>query len=72
MNRKQFEAYLNELYAEQYEIDVASQLIYLTNPERGNYISSKKLMENIRAHKAGTILRKLDPVAFTCAFNDQK
>jgi hypothetical protein len=73
MNRKQFEAYLNQLYAEQDNETVYDQLIYLTVKTRnGGHISKNRLRQSIQAGKAGTILRKYDPIAFTCAYNNQK
>ena len=73
MNRKQFEAYLNNLYAEQDNQTVYEQLIYLTvKRSNGGHISKNRLRNSIQDGKAGTLLRKYDSVAFTCAFNDHK
>jgi hypothetical protein len=73
MNKKQFEKHLNESYADNYtEEQLYDDLVYLTVKGRtGGSISQNRLRLAIVNHCAGTILRKYDPIAFQCAYNDR-
>ncbi len=62
--KKDYEDHLNEAEM-QFE-----DLEYITNPVRGNYISARKLRKDLGNNKAGTLLRKYDPIAFEAGYQD--
>ena len=60
--------YTEELNNHNWNID---DLIYLTNPSRGRYVSKETLLWQMRKNKVGKLLKKLDPIAFYSGFNDR-
>ncbi len=71
---KAHEKYLSDIYLDEYSIDDAmDRLIYLTSPNRGkdNYITEKSLKRSILGGRAGTVLRRYDPIAFYTSKNDR-
>lgn len=73
MNKKEFEQHLNNMYAENFTDDETFEnLVYLTVPARGEHVSERTLRKHIRLGKAGSLLKRLDPVAYQCSFNDEK
>jgi len=62
-----YENYLNEVYGSDY-----SGLEFLTNKSRGKHCSMKQLQKAANENTLGTLLRKLDPIAFNCGLNDCK
>ena len=62
------EEYLNELYLECYSSEAAfDSLIYLTSKRRAKRTTESNLRAKIESGKVGTLLRRLDPIAFNCA-----
>lgn len=58
---------LNNLYFDCYtEEQAVEKFIYLTNERRGNHTTEKNIRQQYRMRKLGTLLRRLDPVAFNC------
>lgn len=58
---------LNNLYFDCYtEEQAVEKFIYLTNKIRGNHTTEKNIRKQYRMRKLGTLLRRLDPVAFNC------
>jgi hypothetical protein len=45
---------------------------YLTNKNRGKYVSTEKLRGILNQGKIGSLLRKLDPIGFNVGFNEWK
>lgn len=71
--KSDYEADLNELYSSTYtESQAIDNLVYLTNPSRGKHVSINKLRKCYYAKTLGTLLRRLDPIAFNVGFNDFK
>ena len=67
MTQKQKEQKLNRIYSEVYnEDDAVESLIYLTSKKRGrgNYTTEANIRKQYRNRKLGTLLRRLDPIAF--------
>jgi hypothetical protein len=72
MKDKDYENILNHNYGDMYtDEETEQQLIYLTNPSRGHHISINALRKAIKEGRAGTILKKYDPIAFHVGKNDQ-
>lgn len=67
-----FEQYLNNQFAEMDEEQLFDRFIYLTTKSRGAHCSEVHLRGKIIQGKIGSLLRKLDSVAFECAYNDEK
>lgn len=69
--KKEYEAYLNQYYNSEVGREEAfEQLVYVTNPKRGkDHISEKALRKAVYNDKAGSILRKYDPIAFTIGYD---
>jgi len=71
--KSNYETDLNELYSSIYsENQAIENLLYLTNPSRGKHTSIRKLRECYYAQTLGTLLRRLDPIAFNVGYNDFK
>ena len=68
--KETYENYLNDHYDSVGFESTCRQLIYLTNPDRGKHISNSVLEKWIGFKRAGTLLRKYDPIAFNTGFND--
>ena len=67
-NRDQKEIRLNEQLSSCYsEEDAFDRFEYLTNPDRGDYITDVELQTRISNHMLGTTLREYDPIAFETA-----
>ena len=63
--KKQYETWLNDLGCE------FENCVYLTNKNRnGGHLTEKALIKALVEYRYGTILRKYDPIAFECGFND--
>lgn len=62
------EKHLNELYfdslSEQQAVD---NLIYLTVKSRGKYTTESNIRNAYHRRELGSLLRRLDPIAFECA-----
>jgi len=71
--KKNHEKYLNELYADMYSEEQAQdEFAYLTNRSRGKYTTRNAISVAHANHELGSLLRKFDPIAFECSFNDKK
>jgi hemerythrin superfamily protein len=71
--KQAYQQYLNEFYSDMDFETAREELIYMTVKTRaGGYINSPLLNLRIRQRKCGEVLRKYDPIAFTCGFNDWK
>lgn len=63
--KKNYELSLNELGCDY------DQCVYLTNKSRnGGCLSPMALRTALHSNRYGSILRKYDPIAFECGFND--
>ncbi len=62
--KKDYEDHLNEVGMS------FDDLVYITNPVRGRYISERKLRKDLGNNKAGTLLRKYDSIAFVSGYSD--
>lgn len=70
--KKAYEEWLNNLYQEDYSHDDAIEaLLYLTG-DRPDAITRDELSLQILSGTAGTLLKKMDPIAFEVGFNDWK
>jgi hypothetical protein len=66
------------IYYEQYLSDMALEdvrkafedYIYFCNPERGKFISERKLRTIIKSGSLGPWIHKLDPIAFEVGYQD--
>jgi len=64
---KQKEAHLNALYKDAFSEDQAvDNFIYLTNKSRGKHTTEANIRNCAVNGTLGTLLRKLDPIAFNC------
>lgn len=64
--------YLSEKYGDEMTIDEAmNNLIYLTNPSRGDHVKEGSLKRSILGGRAGYLLRRYDPVAFYASKNER-
>lgn len=73
MTDKTCEERLNRMYSEEYSWEQAKDaLIYLTNPSRGKHTSEYKLLMAYKKGTLGSMLKRLDSVAFYCAKNDMR
>lgn len=70
MKKKEFEAYLNALYAEQDPERLFEEMIYLTNKQRKFRCTESTLRGAIASGTMGTLLRKFDSIAFEVEFNN--
>ena len=70
MNKKQYEEYLNNYYQEQSFTVAFDDLVYLTNAARGQNCSKTHLKQSIIGGTAGTLVRRLDPIAFEVGRRD--
>jgi hypothetical protein len=56
---------LNHFYSDNYTEDQAvDQLIYLTNKNRGQHTTEANIRKQYRLRKLGTLLKRLDTIAF--------
>jgi hypothetical protein len=69
---KEYEQYLNDLYSEMNEEEVLYSLIYLTNKRRGKHTTTSNIRKQYNLGKVGSLVKKLDSIAFTCGFNEWK
>lgn len=59
---------LNSLYSSCYSLeDAIDNFIYLTNKDRGKATTEQNIIKQYHAGKLGTLLKRLDPIAFNCA-----
>ena len=59
---------LNDLYSDCFsEESAVEQLIYLTNKSRGKYTTESNLRKCYYDRTLGSLLKRLDIVAFNCA-----
>lgn len=70
MRKKEFEAYLNALYAEQDPERLFEEMIYLTSEQRKFRCTESTLRSAIYGGTMGTLLRKYDSIAFEVQFNE--
>ena len=62
------EDYLNTLYSEEYtEEEAVDNFIYMTNRDRGKTTTEAHIRRSYWNGTLGTLLRKLDPIAFELA-----
>lgn len=62
------EKYLNALYFDAYsEEQAVENFIYLTNKSRGKHTTERNIRNAHQRRELGTLLRRLDPIAFNCA-----
>ena len=65
---KQKEQHLNALYTDIYtEQDAVDNFIYLTNKKRGRATTERNIRNAHQRRELGSLLRRLDPIAFNCA-----
>ena len=65
---KDKESYLNDYYSDSYaEQEALHIFIYLTNKSRGNSTTESHIIKCYHEQKLGSLLRRLDSVAFHCA-----
>ena len=65
---KQKEKRLNENYADYLsEESAVDQFIYLTNKNRKKRTTEKHIRHCHNNHTLGSLLRRLDPIAFNCS-----
>jgi hypothetical protein len=56
---------LNDELSDIYTVDEAiDKFLYLTSPNRGEYISERELREHYENRELGTLLKRLDPIAY--------
>lgn len=59
---------LNDQLSDIYTADEAiEKFLYLTNPKRGEYITERELREHYENRELGTLLKRLDPIAYNMA-----
>lgn len=62
---------LNDYFDETFEYnELIEKFIYLTNKQRGDAISLKRLKNYILSKEVGTMLRKYDPIAFNTQYQE--
>jgi hypothetical protein len=70
-NKKQYEAHLNELYNDCFTQQEAQfNFEYLTSKWRHPRTTKKHILNMYERRELGTLLRKLDPIAFNVGFNE--
>lgn len=68
---KEQERYLNELYFDIYsEGQAIDNFIYLTNKSRGAHTTEAHIRKCYNRRELGSLLRRLDPIAFQTSKND--
>ncbi len=72
LTKEQFEKRLNRKLTETYESELFENFVYLTNPARGNHCSEAVLVKYIANGKMGSLLRRLDSIAFEVEYNAAK
>jgi 5,10-methenyltetrahydromethanopterin hydrogenase len=55
---------LTECYSEEEAVD---QFIYLTNKARGKHTTEQSIRNALRNASLGSLLKRLDPIAFNCS-----
>lgn len=70
MKQKNYENYLNDLFNNEAPETVFENHVYLTNKSRGKFVSEKRLKAIIQKGEVGTLLRRLDPIAFSTGMRD--
>lgn len=66
--QKAKEKHLNELLFDNYsEEEAVEQFIYLTSKRRTNRTTERHLRNCYYNRELGSLLRRLDPIAFNCA-----
>ena len=69
--KKAFEKHLNHLYFDAFsESQAIDNFIYLTSKSRGQHCSENHLINCINRRELGSLLRRLDPIAFNVAYGD--
>ena len=70
--RAMYERYLNDYYYMECSFDQAfTDLEHLTVRERiGGYVTDQTIRKCIANRTAGSLLRRLDPIAFQCGYQD--
>lgn len=62
---------LNDYFDETFEYnELIEKFIYLTNKQRGDAISLKRLKTYILSKEVGTMLRKYDQIAFNTQYQE--
>ncbi len=71
MKQSQKEKHLNALYADMFsEEQAVEHFCYLTNKTRGHATTEANIRKHHRNHTLGSLLRRMDPIAFnTAEFN---
>ena len=65
---KNKEERLNQLYADIYsEEEAVDNFIYLTHSSRSVRTTEGNIRRKFNDHELGSLLRKLDPIAFNCS-----
>ena len=58
---------LNRIYSETFtEEQIIDNFIYLTNKSRGKHTTVSHLKKCYYTNKIGSLLKRLDPIAFNC------
>lgn len=61
---------LNDELSDIYTVDEAiDKFLYLTSPKRGEHISERELREHYENRELGTLLKRLDPIAYNMIEN---
>lgn len=68
--KKDYENYLNSVYAEMDKEEVMDKLSYLTNPMKVKKTSLVHLCNSYDRESIGTLLRRLDPMRFELGYNE--
>lgn len=67
-----YERYLNDLYSEMEAEQVVYSLIYLTSNRRSKKTTVNNIRKQYELGKIGSLVKKLDPIAFNVGFNEWK
>jgi hypothetical protein len=71
-SKASYENWLNDLYSDMSQEEAVYALIYLTSKRRGKHTTTANLKKQHRSGKLGSLVKRLDPIAFSCGYNDYK
>ena len=66
MTAKQKEQAVNQMYSDMSLDSMLENFIYLTNKSRGKHTTESNLTKQHQNNKLGTLLKKLDSIAYNC------
>lgn len=70
--KKAYEQHLNASYANAYSLGEALENFSYLSSKKGLKTTSNRIQTAHNNHTLGSLLRKLDPIAFNTGFNDWK